>query len=910
MLKTMQQQHHGNDHAPTPVLLALTTQLTPRQRAVIAAVACTDTVGEAATRLGVSAPRLTASLRTIAARLGLPDQTSLVRLVRRQALLDDLPDSVFLLDANDRCRYANREAARLFGYDVDTLVSEGSHDLLHHSGTHGSPSPKSDCAIAEAVTSGVERTGHELLFRSDGTPVWCAFRVEPAGHWEDEAVAVVTLSDETEELKRAADAFVGEARWDLALRATQTVTFEIDVETGDADGSGDFARLLGITEERADGLTFDTFAGFVHPDDRAVIELSTLQELAPNVAHEHDLRIVREDGQMRRLRGSLVVLADRHGIRSKAVGVAVDITERHDSDEVDRMLLSMSTDAYIGADAAGLVTEWNATAERVFGYPAHAAIGRTVAELIIPERDHAAHDAAVARLDADRSLLPRITGPIILTARHADGSEFPVEASLATFVVGDGLAFRAVMRDVSALEAERNDLRLAAVTDEVTGVANRRGLTDRLAEHLRDADHDEVAVLWVDLDHFKVVNDTLGHEQGDAVLRTVATRLVAALRDAAIDGVVARFASDEFVIVCPGVVHLEQAIELADRANRAIAAAMTINGRELYVSASIGVAATTAGRRFDGLVQDGAGRARALLGQADAAMSRAKARGRSRVEVFDDALRYQVSQRLDLETALRKGIENDELRVHYQPVVDLSSALIIGAEALVRWERPGLGLVSPADFIPLAEETGLIVALGEFVIEESCRQLAEWDSSLLAAGLDMAVNVSARQFGTHDFVERFGDALRRHRLDGDRLYVEVTESVLVDELTPVESVLRSLQALGVRVALDDFGTGYCSMMYLRSFPVGVLKLDRQFVAGLGESAQDTAIVRSVIDLAHALGMKAHAEGVERLGQLEMLRDMGCDFGQGYLWSKPLPADSFERLLRAQARPELVSAPAS
>jgi diguanylate cyclase (GGDEF)-like protein len=396
------------------------------------------------------------------------------------------------------------------------------------------------------------------------------------------------------------------------------------------------------------------------------------------------------------------------------------------------------------------------------------------------------------------------------------------------------------------------------------------------------------AVLFLDLDRFKWINDSLGHAAGDELLVKVAARLAEAIRPG---DSVARFGGDEFVILCDDLDGDWEALGIAQRVNAALGTHFSVEGRDITVTASLGIATTG---------QSSAYTADSLLRDADAAMYRAKERGRNRIEAFQGGMRARAVERLEVETDLRRALERDELRVYYQPVVRLAGAAMLGVEALVRWQHPERGLMAPAEFIPVAEETGLIQPLGAYVLGESCRQVAVWNRAHPdRAPLSVAVNLSARQMSAADLTRLVITALNDSGLDPGLLCLEITESVLMEDVSASRNVLQSLKELGVRLGIDDFGTGYSSLLYLRRFPVDFLKVDRSFVSGLGENSEDGAIVAGVLGLAHALGVGAIAEGVEQPEQADKLALMGCEQAQGYLWSRPLPPKeleaSFERL---------------
>jgi diguanylate cyclase (GGDEF)-like protein len=422
--------------------------------------------------------------------------------------------------------------------------------------------------------------------------------------------------------------------------------------------------------------------------------------------------------------------------------------------------------------------------------------------------------------------------------------------------------------------------------DALTGLPNRSLLEDRLALAVRALARREqpLGLLFLDVDHFKFVNDSLGHDAGDALLVSVAERIAATVRPG---DTVARFGGDEFVVVCEELASAGEALGLAQRIQDAVSAPLVVSGTELVVSVSTGIALTTDPETLPG----------SLLRDADSAMYNAKRSGRARSVVFADEMREQVIGRFETETQLRRALAEGQLRVHYQPILARAGSApgSVGAvEALVRWEHPTRGLVLPAEFVTIAEDTGLIVPLGEWVLEEACRQVVAWD--VQGTRLSVSVNVSGVQITQPDVVSRVAAVLDRTGVDPSRVALEMTESVLMRDAEETLSVLRALKDLGVRLHVDDFGTGYSSLSYLKRFPVDAVKVDRSFVDGLANDPEDIAIVEAIISLAHTLGIEVIAEGVESLPQLQALQAMGCESAQGYLFSRPVPAQDVARTL--------------
>ena len=435
-------------------------------------------------------------------------------------------------------------------------------------------------------------------------------------------------------------------------------------------------------------------------------------------------------------------------------------------------------------------------------------------------------------------------------------------------------------------------IRHDALHDALTGLPNRALLLERLSDAIERADAEgrSLALFFLDVDHLKVLNDSLGHDAGDELLRAIGPRLRAVLRP---EDMIARFGGDEFAVLCEGVGDEAHALRVAERLVRAFARPFEVRGEPRFCSTSVGVVVSD---------PDGPRGPAELLSDADAALYRAKERGRGRHEVFDTGLRDRTTARLQIEADLRRAIEaGDQLWVAYQPFYALPSGAIAGVEALLRWDHPERGAIPPAEFIPVAEDSGLIVDLGELVLRTACREVARWQAETPARELSVSVNVSARQMALTGMPGVVGAVLRESGLDPLSLALEITEGVLLEDTAATAETLQALRRLGVRLMLDDFGTGYSSLAYLRRHPIDALKIDRTFVADLGEQGDgDAAIVQAIVGMAKALGMRVVPEGVETAGQLERLTELGCDFAQGFHLSRPLPAAELEALLRRGA----------
>ena len=428
------------------------------------------------------------------------------------------------------------------------------------------------------------------------------------------------------------------------------------------------------------------------------------------------------------------------------------------------------------------------------------------------------------------------------------------------------------------LEESREHFRHAAFHDALTGLPNRSLFTDHLRVALRRAYQNEkylFGVLFLDLDRFKNINDSLGHPCGDELLKLVARRLEACIRQT---DMVARFGGDEFAILLDAIQDASDAVRVAEKVQQALSAPFKLASHEAITTASIGVALSNSGYT----------EAEDIIRDADTAMYRAKDRGKARCEIFDTAMHTRAVTLLRLESDLRRALEKDELCVYYQPIVSLASGELHGFEALVRWQHPERGIVSPDDFIPLAEETGLILPIGLRVLRDACKQLRKWQQhSLSNRDLIMSVNLSGKQLMQPDLIERIEEVLRESQINPWHLKLEITETVVMENPQLAAITLAKLRSLGVRLSIDDFGTGYSSLSYLNRFPVDTLKIDRSFVTSMNAADENLQIVKTIITLAGNLGMQVVAEGVESEEQLDQLRSLKCQYGQGFLFSKPL-----------------------
>lgn len=560
-------------------------------------------------------------------------------------------------------------------------------------------------------------------------------------------------------------------------------------------------------------------------------------------------------------------------------------------------IMEVMPEAVIVSDSSGKIVTVNAQTKKLFGYTRSEMIGLSI-ETLVPERFRAAHAA-------HRNAYITLTTPTVramgegreLFARRKDGTEFATEISLGPLKTEDGYFVISAVRDVSERKQFETRMLHQATHDPLTSLPNRILFHDILAHAMTRALRTEklLAVLLLDLDEFKNINDTLSHKYGDKLLKEIAQRLTATLRRddliARDDALVARQGGDEFTILLQGISDVDNIIQIAEKILATVSRPFIADNHEMHMTASIGITIFP----FDDTdIQN-------LLRNADTAMYRAKENGKNNFQFYTAEMNLRIRERMEIENGLRHALARDELVLHYQPQVDIESGKMIAVEALLRWAHPEKGLIPPDKFIPVAEESGLIVPIGEWVLRTACRQNKAWQDMGLPH-IRMAVNLSARQFRQPHLLAVVAKAMEDAGLDpySDSLELEVTESVIMKDMEGTINTLNKLHEMGVRLSVDDFGMGYSSLSYLKRFPINALKIDQSFVRDITTDTDDAAIAATIVTLGHSLKLNVIAEGVETAQQLALLREMKCDEIQGYYFSRPLPAEEMEKLLR-QAR---------
>jgi diguanylate cyclase (GGDEF)-like protein/PAS domain S-box-containing protein len=673
-----------------------------------------------------------------------------------------------------------------------------------------------------------------------------------------------------------------EARFSKMIEASpQAVTISSLDDDTVVEANRASLELIGRTREDVIGHTADELNVWADPGERRQFIADLRREGTLNA---REIRVRRRDGEVRDLLASatLVEIAGR----PMMLLTAMDVSARHRAEEAlriseERLRATLDNTPAVAVqqyDEQGRVLYWNKATEVLCGFSAEEALGKTLDQLIwtpAQATEWLGVLREVARVGAPR-------GPIETAVRRRDGAErFVVYTVFAIPETGGGSRFVCMSVDITERKLAEERIQYLATRDALTGLPNRLLLADRLSQAMATAKREGkvVAVLFMDLDRFKVVNDSLGHDVGDRLLREVADRIVHSMRD---DDTLARIGGDEFVMVAHGLRSSDAATRIARKTLVAMAKPFVIDGKIINTFASIGIST------YPGDASTPQG----LLRCADIAMYQAKEHGGSRYEYYSEPMNARLVERQQIEARLRVALADNALGLVYQPKVGMRTGRITGAEALLRWDDPELGSVSPEKFISVAEETGLIVPLGRWVMLNVLRQLSTWVPQGWA--VPVSINLSVRQF-TEALVDDVERALRDARVDPRWLELEITENVFLHEVEDNLNFVERLSDLGVAVTLDDFGTGYSSFSYLKRFAVGGIKIDQSFVSDVIHP-QDASIVGAIVAMAHNLGLKTVAEGVEGAEQLEVLRGLGCDEYQGYLFSRPLTALGFEALL--------------
>jgi len=674
-----------------------------------------------------------------------------------------------------------------------------------------------------------------------------------------------------------------EKRLSDAQRVGKIGSFTLDLATGLWSGTDMLYPILGIVEKRE--YSIQEWVDIIHPDHRDSLATYQLSILDQKIPFDKEYLIVRQsDGETRWVHSLGELQFDDGGNVIGMIGTTQDITERKIAEDEIRQLAAVvenTAESVMVTDADNHIITVNRAFTDITGYTKDEVLGKDPRILQSGKHDRDFYMELSASINTAGVWQGEIWD------RRKNGEIFASWQTISVIRDNDGnvINYVSVFSDISSIKRSQEKLDYLAHHDPLTDLPNRLLFNDRLQHALQRARREEhqLAVLFLDLDHFKNINDALGHPVGDVLLKQSAERITQLLRK---EDTVARLGGDEFIILIEEIDEIQDVALMAQKIIETFNEAFTNDKHELHLTASIGISLFPQnGKEYDTLVKN-----------ADAAMYRAKEEGRNNYQFYTEALTTEAFERLTLETALRHALERDELVLHYQPQYLLETGKLVGVEALIRWQHPDMGLVPPMKFICLAEESGLIVAIGKWVLHTACAQMQCW----LDAGFSlkrMAVNLSSMQFQKGDIVETVKSALKESRLSAQQLELEITEGLVMQETERTIELLNKLKDIGVTMAIDDFGTGYSSLAYLKQLPVEKLKIDRSFVRDIPDDPNDEAITRAVIVLGQSLQLEVIAEGIETEAQQEFLKSLGCNEGQGYLYSHPLPAEEFVKLLQ-------------
>jgi diguanylate cyclase (GGDEF)-like protein/PAS domain S-box-containing protein len=700
------------------------------------------------------------------------------------------------------------------------------------------------------------------------------------------------LRDITTRKLAEAAARENELRFRSLVDSTDGIVWEADaVALTNTFVSNSAERMLGYPV--TDWLVPGFWESHIHPEDRDWAVDFSMSRTNRLEDHEFEYRFLASDDRVVWLRDNLKVIAE-NGKPKWVRGLLVDITAQklaeqrilagqeslRESALHTQTILDNMVDGVITINPQGLVESFNKAASTIFGYAPQEIIGHNLS-VLMPEPHRSQHNGFLAHYQQTGE--ERIIGKTLeVEGRRKDGDVFPISLSVSRISRSGQPVFIGIVRDITRQRQDIEEIRRLAFYDSLTGLPNRRLLLDRLKHAMatsgRTSQHG--AVMFLDLDHFKQLNDTLGHDLGDVLLQQVATRLTSCVREG---DSVARLGGDEFVVLLEDLsVHGQEAATqcegIALKIQDVLGQAYRLREHVYYSTPSIGIVMFMANKEP----------MEVLLKNADVAMYQAKSAGRNTARFFDPIMQATVAAHTELETDMRHGLASHEFALHYQIQVDIEG-VIVGTEALARWNHPTRGMVSPAHFIPLAEESGLILPLGRWVLETACTQLVAWSKEAATAHWTLAVNVSASQFVQADFVTSVISAVEKAGANPYLLKLELTESILVNDVEDVIAKMNALKARGVSFSLDDFGIGYSSLSHLKRLPLAQLKIDQSFVREVLTDPSDAMIARTVVALGHSLGLKVVAEGVETVQQRDFLADVGCDTFQGYYFGRPVPA---------------------
>ncbi|MDY6941802.1 MAG: EAL domain-containing protein [Pseudomonadota bacterium] len=681
-----------------------------------------------------------------------------------------------------------------------------------------------------------------------------------------------------------------EARYRLISQQTGQLIYDYNLEKDTVEWTGAPEQVVGYSAGALADIDMQRWSEWIHPDEREWVRRRFAAAVEHGTDYHADYRLRHKDGEYRFVSANGVILKDESGRPKRMLGTVNDVTSRQQSEQELRLAaqaMENTAEAIIITDADYRVVRINQAYTEITGFTLDEVHHQHPPHLEVAWRNRVAED----------SIAPSDGWQTEIHCRRKTGEYFHGLVSVSTVRddIDSDIHHVIVLSDVSRIRDYEQRLEFLVNRDALTHLPNRSLLTSRFEEAIGEASADGsvVALLLLDLDRFKTINESLGHHAGDHLLKEVAERLLVCVPQAA---TVARLGGDEFAVILPDLERPSDATEIVNQLLRATSEPFEHLSHRIFTTVSVGVSCYP---------HDGRDLS-SLLKHADAALYQAKAKGKNTFQFFSEEMNTKAVRTLVLQNNLHQAMERNEFELDYQPTVDMRSGEITGVEALIRWRHPELGRIPPGDFIPLAEETGIIVPVGEWVLRTACQQAKTWEK-ISGQPIHMAVNLSARQFNQSDLIERIQSILAESDLDPALLRLEVTESMVMPDPVGARRILSDIHDLGILIAIDDFGMGYSSLSYLKQFPIDYLKVDRSFVTGIPDDLDDVAITNAVIAMAHSLNLRVIAEGVETSEQREHLTDWQCEEGQGYYFSKPVSPDEIDRMLAERVLPVAMQA---
>ncbi|HEU0220318.1 MAG TPA: PAS domain S-box protein [Gallionella sp.] len=807
-----------------------------------------------------------------------------------QSVVENTPVHIFWKDRDSRYLGCNTQFAKAAGYSrPDELIGKTDFDIWQ----------KDLSELYRADDNVVMDSGNAKLdyeepgATPDGNMIWARTSKVPLRDESNRIIGVLGVYEDITERKRTEQELIKsrqQAQHYLDIAGVMLVALDRQGRVQMINQKG--CEMLGYSE--ADILGKNWFDNYLPSPERKRVGEIFAQLMGGDIVSTeyHENRILTKSGDVLTVAWHNSIMLDDSGEISGALSSGEDITERKQAEQEllegrKRLhaIIETALDAVVQMDDEGIITGWNAQAEKIFGWSRDEAVGRMMSETIVPQQYREAHKQGLKRfLTTGEGAI--LNSQVEMLGMHRDGHEFPIELAVVPIKAGDQYEFSGFIRDITERKKAEDMIWRQANFDTLTGLPNRHMFYDRLAQEIKKAERTglPMALLYIDLDRFKEINDTLGHSMGDILLVETARRISACVREA---DTVGRLGGDEFIIILTDLQETGRIDALSQNILRKLAEPFRLESEVAYLSASLGIT----------LYPHDAAGMEELIKNADQAMYAAKNAGRNRFNYFTQSMQQTAQARMRLVNDLRGALAAGQLRLYFQPIVELATGRIHKTEALIRWQHPLRGMVSPAEFIPLAEETGLILEIGDWVFREAVREAKRWRASY-DPEFQVSVNMSPVQFhGESSPCRQWPAHLREAGLPGQSLVIEITEGVLLEKEPVVMDKLLRFRDANIQISLDDFGTGYSSLSYLQKFDIDYLKIDQSFTCKLEAGSSSMALSEAIIVMAHRLGMKVIAEGVETEAQRTLLAVAGCDYGQGYLFSRPVPAEEFEELLK-------------